>query len=156
MARKPQKNKPTKKANYWGSIMLGLLSLSFAVFSYIIFLRPATNFKNEEITILISTEKANKKYTKPIIKKYLHAVHFTTFLALADWFGYWEKIKPGKYTIEKGTSVFGVFRKLYGGRQTPIKIILNKFRTKKDLANYVGGKLECSTKDIYNFISYTT
>jgi UPF0755 protein len=153
MARKPQKNKPTKKANYWGSIMLGLLSLLFAVFSYTIFLRPATNFKNEEITILIPTEKATKKYTKPIIKQCLHAVHFTTFLALADWFGYWEKIKPGKYTIEKGTSVFGVFRKLYGGRQTPIKIILNKFRTKKDLANYVGGKLECSTNDIYKYIT---
>jgi len=153
MVRKSPKKQLKKKKNHLGSIMLLLLSLLFAAFIYTIFLRPATKFKNEEITILIPTYKANKSYLRPIVKQQLHAIHFTTFLALADWFGYWEKIKPGKYTIEKGTSVFGVFRKLYGGRQTPIRIVLNKFRTKKDLAIYVGGKLECSTNDINKFIN---
>jgi len=153
MVTKPQKKVAKKKTNYWGSIMLGLLSLLFAIFFYLVFLRPATKFKTDEITILIPTAKANKAYLKPIIKENIHSVHFTTFLALAEWFGYWENVKSGKYLIEKGTSVFGIFRKLYNGKQTPIKIVLNKFRTKKDLSLYIGGKLECSTNDIYKFIN---
>ncbi len=153
MVTTPPKKAAKKRTNYWGSIMLVLLSFLFAIFFYVIFLRPATKFKTDEITILIPTAKANKAYLKPIIKENIHSVHFTTFLALAEWFGYWDKIKPGKYLIEKGTSVFGVFRKLYNGRQTPIKIVLNKFRTKKDLSLYIGGKLECSTNDIYKFIN---
>jgi UPF0755 protein len=153
MATNKTNNKKKNKPTYWGTILLVLLSLLFAVFTYSIFLRPATKFNTDEIVILIPTAKATKVYLRPIIKENLHAVHFTTFLALADWFGYWENIKPGKYIIEKGTSVFGIFRKLYGGRQTPIKIVLNKFRTKRDLSTYVGDKLECSTNDLYKFIN---
>ena len=153
MAIKTNKSPNKQKSTYIGIILLVLLSFLFAFFTYSIFLRPATKFKNEEITILIPTSKASKEFVKPILKQNLHLVHFTTFLAMADWFGYWEQIKPGKYIVEKGTSVFGIFRKLYAGSQTPVKIVINKFRTKKDLSVYVGPKLETSTAEMYKFIS---
>ena len=72
---------------------------------------------------------------------------------LADWFGYWEKIKPGKYIIPKGTSVLGIFRKLYGGQQNTVRITINKFRTKKELAKFLGEKLEFTEKDFNRFFS---
>lgn len=153
MAKKNNKRKTNKKSLEWGWISLAMLSFVFALFFYTIFLRAATKFKAEEITIYIPTKKSNKIYVKPIVRENLHSVHYTTFLALADWFGYWDKIKPGKYTIEKGTSVFGFFRKLYGGRQTPVKLTLNKFRTKNDLAKYIGEKLECTNQDIARYIN---
>ena len=40
--------------------------------------------------------------------------------------------------------VFTLFRKLHNGSQDPVKITINKFRTKQDLANFLGKKLEAS------------
>lgn len=50
-------------------------------------------------------------------------------------------------------SIFTIFRKLKGGRQTPVELTINKFRTKRELAKYVGSKLECTESDIYRFLT---
>lgn len=155
MAKKKITKKAKKSANKTGMILLAMLAFVFSLFVYIVFLRPATKFKSEETVFLIPTKKAEKKFVRSLLKENLHTVHYTTFLALADWFGYWDKIKPGKYIISKNTSVFGVFRKLYGGKQTPVKITINKFRTKKDLSKFIGNKLEFSSDELYRFITNT-
>ncbi len=133
-------------------VLLIVLAFVSAAFFYTLFLRPATDFKGDEATILIPTHKAEKKFVKPLVRDHLKGVQFTTFLALADLTGYWNEIKPGRYVIEKNSSIFTIFRKLKGGRQTPVALTLNKFRTKRELARYVGGKLECSEADVYRFL----
>lgn len=133
--------------------MLAILAFVFALFFYSLFLRPATDFKADQATLYIPSPKANKKFVKTLVRKHVKDVEFTTFLALAEWTGYWNEIKPGRYVIEKNTSIFSIFRKLYGGRQTPVKLTINKFRTKKELVSYVGGKLECSEAQLYRFLS---
>ena len=153
MATNKIRAKSKKKNKKSGIILLSILAFIFSLFFYVVFLRPATNFENEESILLIPSKNANKGFVKPLIKENLHAVHFTTFLVLADWFGYWEKIKPGKYIIPKGTSVLGIFRKLYGGQQNTVRITINKFRTKKELAKFLGEKLEFTEKDFNRFFS---
>ncbi len=118
-----------------------------------VFLRPATSFDLDEATILIPNKKAQKVYVKPIISNIIKPVQFTTFLALADIFGYWDDIKPGRYVFKKDASVFTIFRNLNSGKQTPVKLTINKFRTKKDLAEFVGEKIECSTADLIKFLN---
>ncbi len=133
--------------------MLALLAFVSAAFFYVLFLRPATNFNAEQATLYIPTKKANKSFVKDLVRKHIKPVGFTTFLALSEWTGYWKAIKPGKYVIEKNASIFTIFRNLNGGRQTPVELTINKFRTKRELAKYVGSKLECSELDVYRFIS---
>jgi UPF0755 protein len=156
MARKnsaKQKSKVKRKANRTGILLLSILAFVAALFFYMVFLRPATQFKGEEATITIPRDKTNKDYVKNEIKKYVDPVNYTTFMALAEWSGYWKNIMPGRYVVQKNSSIFGLFRRLHGGIQTPVTLVINKFRTKKDLANYLGNKLESSSKDYLKFIS---
>lgn len=53
-----------------------------------------------------------------------------------------EHIHPGRYKVEQGMSNLQLAKLLYSGRQTPVRLVLNKFRTKEQLAAYVGSKLE--------------
>jgi UPF0755 protein len=154
MVKNKTRKKPVKKrSNKIPIVLLVVLAIVSAAFFYTVFLRPATSFNAEQATFYIPTKKADKRFVKELVRKHLKPVQFTTFLALSDWTGYWEDIKPGRYVIDKNTSVFSIFRKLKGGRQTPVELTINKFRTKRELAKYVGGKLECTEADIYRYIS---
>jgi UPF0755 protein len=154
MVQKKTRKKTTKKRSSKTSIiLLALLAFVSAAFFYVLFLRPATSFNAEQATLYIPTKKANKSFVKDLVRKHIKPVGFTTFLALSEWTGYWKAIKPGKYVIEKNASIFTIFRNLNGGRQTPVELTINKFRTKRELAKYVGSKLECTELDVYRFIS---
>lgn len=154
MVQKKTRKKPVKKkSNKTSIILLVVLAFVSSAFFYVLFLRPATNFNAEQATFYIPTKKTDKRFVKELVRKHIKPVAFTSFLALSDWTGYWKEIKPGKYVIEKNASIFTIFRNLKGGRQTPVELTINKFRTKKELAKYVGGKLECTESDIYKFIS---
>ena len=154
MVQKRTKKKTVKKrSNSTSIILLVVLAFVSAAFFYTLFLRPATDFNAEQATLYIPTKKADKLYVKELVRKHTKPVAFTTFLALSEWTGYWKAIKPGKYVIEKNANIFTIFRNLKGGRQTPVELTINKFRTKKELAKYVGSKLECSESDVYRFIA---
>jgi len=154
MVQKKTRKKPVKKrSNTISIILLAVHAFVSAAFFYILFLRPATSFNADKATLYIPTKKADKSFVKELVRKHLKPVGFTTFLALSEWSGYWAAIKPGRYVIEKNASIFTIFRNLKGGRQTPVELTINKFRTKRELAKYVGGKLECTEADIYRFIS---
>ena len=154
MVQKKTRKKPVKKrSNKISIILLVILAFVSSAFFYVLFLRPATNFNAEQATLYIPTKKAEKLFVKDLVRKHTKPVAFTTFIALSDWTGYWNEIKPGKYAIEKNASIFTIFRNLKGGRQTPVELTINKFRTRRELAKYVGGKLECTESDVYRFIS---
>jgi UPF0755 protein len=153
-AKKTTKKKSTnRKKSRIGLILICTLAFLFAGFFYTLFLRPATNFKGEEVVILIPSSKANKTFVKNKIKASIKPAQYTSFLALAEWFGYWDHIKAGRYIIKKDASIFSFFRKLNGGRQTPITLTINKFRTNKDLAKYVATKFEFTEVELLKFIS---
>jgi UPF0755 protein len=151
--KKTRKKTIKKRSNKTSIVLLTVLAFVSAAFFYTLFLRPATSFNADKATLYIPTQKADKSFVRELIRKHLKPVGFTTFLALSEWSGYWAAIKPGRYVIEKNASIFTIFRNLNGGRQSPVELTINKFRTKRELAKYVGGKLECTETDIYRFIS---
>jgi UPF0755 protein len=53
-----------------------------------------------------------------------------------------ENVHPGRYKIEQGMSNLQLVRLLHSGKQTPVKLVFNKFRTKEQLASFVASKLE--------------
>ena len=76
-----------------------------------------------------------------------------TFRWVATRLGYDEKVRAGKYVIDKGASIFSVVRKLRSGRQTPVNLVINKLRTKEDLAKKIGAGFECDSAAFMNFIN---
>ncbi|HET6256267.1 MAG TPA: endolytic transglycosylase MltG [Puia sp.] len=76
--------------------------------------------------------------------------------AFFDWVAarmdYPANIKAGKYEIRKDMSILGILRMLRNGRQTPVHLVILKFRTLEGLAGAVGRKFECDSDGIAAFI----
>jgi UPF0755 protein len=62
-------------------------------------------------------------------------------------------IKPGKYEIKKGMSLFNLVRMLKNDRQTPVDLTIIKFRTKEDLARKIGREFETDSLQMISFLN---
>lgn len=70
---------------------------------------------------------------------------------LAANFRGFEKVKPGRYKVEKGMSLSGLIRMLKNGQQTPVNFVVTKIRTRETLAARISRQFEC---DSLSFIRY--
>ena len=73
------------------------------------------------------------------------------FSQVAKKLNYPKSIKAGRYEIKNGTSIFSLVRMLRSGNQSPVNLVINKIRTKEDLAQKIGAGFEC---DSLGFITY--
>jgi UPF0755 protein len=69
----------------------------------------------------------------------------TPFRWAAKSLSYSGRVRPGRYKIEPGTSVFMLVRKLRSGAQEPVKLVINKLRTKGDFARLIAKNLEADS-----------
>ncbi|MER3497653.1 MAG: endolytic transglycosylase MltG [Chitinophagaceae bacterium] len=65
----------------------------------------------------------------------------------------YNNIKPGKYEIKKGMSIFNLVRMLRNGRQTPVNFVIVKYRTKEDFARRVEKDFETDSTAMMAFLN---
>jgi UPF0755 protein len=68
-----------------------------------------------------------------------------SFRWLATKLDYDKKVKAGRYLIEKGSSIYTIIRTLRSGRQTAVNLVINKLRTKEELARKIASGFECDS-----------
>jgi len=79
-------------------------------------------------------------------------------ISSAKWFNLVAKqlkytiIKPGKFEIKKGMSVFNLVRMLKNDRQSPVNLVIVKFRTKEEFAGRVGKQFESDSVMMIGFL----
>jgi UPF0755 protein len=61
--------------------------------------------------------------------------------------------KAGKYEIKRGMSLFQLIRVLKNGRQTPVKLVITKFRLKEDFAKKLGQQFEFDSTAAMKFLT---
>ncbi len=87
------------------------------------------------------------------VKKNLHEKGFVndlwSFDFLAKRIGYPSMVKAGKYRITKGMSNYELLRMLRSGRQTPVKLLIKKLRTKQEFVRLVSTRLEADSNLLY-------
>jgi UPF0755 protein len=66
---------------------------------------------------------------------------FLPFAFVSKLMGYQDAVKPGAYEIQPNEANFSVIRRLKAGRQTPVKLTFNSFRTIHQLVNKLDQKL---------------
>lgn len=71
---------------------------------------------------------------------------------LAKRMDYPANLKAGKYEIKKDMSLINILRALRNGRQTPVHLVILKFRTSEGLSGAMGKKFECDSDCIAAFI----
>lgn len=116
-------------------------------------LGPGTAFENKSGTILIPGNDATRSRVMSELMEKNILTCPALFAKLADVTGYWDRVRPGRYTVEKGSSLLQLFRDLRNGRQTPLDLVIRKFRTREDLAGYVGRQMEMDSSSFISFFN---
>lgn len=75
------------------------------------------------------------------------------FNNVANWLKY-KSVKPGRYEIENGMSLYNLVKMLRNGKQSPAKIVIIKERTKELFSGKIGKKfdLECDSLQMMSFL----
>ncbi|RYD56436.1 MAG: endolytic transglycosylase MltG [Sphingobacteriales bacterium] len=76
-----------------------------------------------------------------------------SFNLLAEQADYPTKVKAGKYRINRGMSNYDMVRMLRNGRQEPVKLVINKLRTKDELVTFIGTRLEADSNALRSMLS---
>ena len=66
---------------------------------------------------------------------------------------YKNNVKPGRYEIINNSSTAGLVRMLKSGNQSPVKLVINKFRTKEDIASKISRSFECDSVQVIKFLT---
>ena len=78
-----------------------------------------------------------------------------SFDILAKSAGLPQHIRPGKYQLRRGMSNYAIVRMLRNGRQTPVKLVINKLRTKHDLIMLLSSNLEADSAELAAMLTDT-
>lgn len=65
---------------------------------------------------------------------------------------YDQRVRPGRYEI-KGGSLLNLVRMLKSGNQSAVRLVINKLRTKEDLAGKIGKNFEVDSSQVIKFIT---
>lgn len=84
-------------------------------------------------------------------QKIIKSVFF--FDRLSKQVKYNTRIKPGRYEIKDGMSLVKLVRMLKAGNQSPVRFVINKIRTKEDLAGKIGQQFEVDSTEVTNFLT---
>jgi UPF0755 protein len=79
----------------------------------------------------------------------------SSFKFIAKEMDIWKTIKPGRYEIQKGMSLFEIARMLRNARQSPVNLVITKLRTKENLASLIGKKFETDSLQAITFLNTT-
>lgn len=77
----------------------------------------------------------------------------TSFNLLAGQWKLPDHIHPGKYLIKKGMSNYQLVKHLRYGRQTPVKLVINKLRTPREFARLLGRSLEADSMQVLDMLN---
>ena len=75
------------------------------------------------------------------------------FNSLANQADYKNNIKPGRYEIKENSSIYALVKMLKSGKQAAVKLVINKLRTREDLASKIGDNFECDSAAVFKFLN---
>ena len=125
-------------------ILLGLLLYIFAV--------PATNFSDKEKGFTLSQPISKEKVLEELDQKSI--LQFPQiFTIFYNFYGDWNTVQPGKYTVKKGTTLFQFSRMLKNSRKGVTKLIITKLRLKEDFARLISRQFLIDSVSVMDFIT---
>jgi len=136
-----------KKKILFIAVLLVLLAAAFVVYK---FYGPAVSTPSGEF-LYIRTGSNYADVKKELVDK--------KYISSAFWFDKasgllkYKIVKPGRYKMAKGMSIFKLVRMLRSGDQSQLNFVITKLRTKEDLARRIGNMFECDSTDMIRFLN---
>ena len=126
-------------------ILLGIGGfLAYKVFG------PATSTPSGEFLYVRTGYSYNDLKKELVEKKFLPGTQWFDLVAKALKFN---QVRPGRYKVSKGMSIFKLVRMLRNGQQTPVSFVITKLRTKENLASKMGSQFEFDSLTAIRFLS---
>lgn len=75
------------------------------------------------------------------------------FNQIAKRLNYTTNVKAGRYEIKNGMSIYSLVRMLRSGNQSPVNLVINKLRTKENLAAKIAANFECDSLSLITFFN---
>ena len=134
--------------------MKNLLSILISVIVFYVFFIvfvKSTHFNQEQVYFEYENEGLNQLADSLVAKKIIYEK--TSFLLLAKVLKVEEKIKAGRFLVKRKTSVLDIIRMLRNNRQATVKLVLNKVRTKGELAKLIAKAFDRDSAAVMTYLS---
>lgn len=79
--------------------------------------------------------------------------NISSFESLANKMNLKNNIHAGKYKIENGMGNYSIVSMFRGGKQVPVKLVINKLRTKNDIIRKISKQLEADSNELKTLFS---
>jgi UPF0755 protein len=129
-----------------------IIVLIGGIFTWMVF-GSGTGFSEKTQTFIVAEDQTDKASVLEAMKKNAIISNNTLFSFLASRMGVWTKLRAGKYEVRKGQSLWSIARMLKNGRLAEIKFVINKVRTKEDIAKLISRSF---APDSVSVIKYLT
>lgn len=117
------------------------------------FFMSNTSFAEKSRFFYIRTGHANYPEVSKAFSDSAFVKNPSSFNFMANRMDVWTKLRPGKYEIKKGMSLFDIAKMLRNGTQAPVNLVITKIRTKEQLAGMVGRRFESDSLQMIRFMT---
>ncbi len=136
-------------------IFIGIVSLVVAGYLYVLLFGSNTGDFSDKIFLFIPTGSSYVELLENMDSNHVvKDIH--SFDKMARRIGLPSSIHPGKYQIKAGMGNFTIAQILKGGKQSPVKLVINKLRTKEDVVRKICGSLEADSTEMRLLFSDTS
>lgn len=130
-------------------LVFSLLAAMFSYYVWQVFKTPNFDVKADKPFVLLIPKGASFETVLDTLDKHKLVRDQLSFRFLAKVLSYPERVKAGRYLIYSETGNFELLRKLRNGRQDAIRLVINTFRLKEDLAGKLSKQLPFDSSYIY-------
>lgn len=135
------------------TLLLVMVLLAAGVLAWLLF-TPATEFQNKSAYLYVYEDSSSARTQ---VMQQLGSKHLVRSKGLLDLLakqlGVWPRLKSGRYEIANGQSIFGIVRMLRNNKQSPVKLVINKLRTREDLAKILSRNFSADSVTVLSFLS---
>ena len=118
-----------------------------------VLLSSATRFADNGKFVYVYEGKDAKQQFLQQVKEQDLIARQPVFIFIANQLNIWQKIQPGRFEIRKGQSLLSIIRMLRNNYQSPVRLVINKLRTKEELAKMIGKNFKADSANAIAFLS---
>lgn len=135
------------KKGKWVALVLAVLLMVAGVIGWQFWRKafgPGPDFGEPERVLFIRTGAGFEAVVDSLVRHGIIADE-QAFRMLAKRKKYSQRVKPGRYVLENGTSLNDLVNKLRSGEQDPVRLTFNTIRRMPELAGKAASYLECDS-----------
>jgi len=129
-----------------------ILLLAAVILAWLAF-GPGTAFNEKKKYLYVYENRDIKQQVEEQLKRDTIIHNIWLFNLMANQLDVWQRLQPGRFEITKGESIVNIVRRLRNNVQSPVRLVINKLRTREDFARVIGKYFIEDSADVSTFVN---